>query len=167
MFNRAKEGLGMNIMCSQDKDADRVQYLRTVFDTMPLPAFIVDEDVRIHDFNSAAVEFLGPNPALALYRRGGEAFHCIHAGVNNCGGAEACKDCVIRNSVIKAMSGKATCREIHKAELRTRHGTTNIDLLITTSLLPYTDTPQALVILEDVSGTIRPGRPRTAESARA
>jgi hypothetical protein len=134
---------------------------------MPLPAFIVDKDVRIHNFNSAAAEFLGPEPASALCRRGGEAFHCLHAGINNCGRSEPCKDCVIRNSVIKAISGKVTYREIHKAELRTRHGTTNIDLLVTTSLLPYTETPQALVILEDVTRTVKPGRLRVNRSATA
>jgi PAS domain-containing protein len=138
-------------MCSQEWEEQRVQYLRTVFDTIPLPAFVVDADVRIQDFNTAAEVFLGANPELALHQRGGEVFHCIHAEENGCGKGARCKDCVIRNAVTRAMSGESTCREIHRAELRTPKGSTEIDLLITASLLPYTPSPQALLLLENLT----------------
>jgi PAS domain-containing protein len=142
-------------MCGQEKDEQKAQYLRAIFDTIPLPAFIVDADCRIHDFNTAAEGFLGPEPALGLYRRGGEAFHCIHADAHGCGKSEACEDCVIRQSVNRALAGKGTSRELHQAELRTGRGTTSLDLLITTSLLPYTEEPRALLLLEDVSDIIK------------
>jgi PAS domain-containing protein len=142
-------------MCGQLKDEQRAQYLRAVFDTIPMPSFIVDEDCRIQDFNAAAERFLGSESASALYCRGGEAFACIHAGRDGCGKAEACSKCVIRQSVNRAMKGKATCREAHQAELRTSKGTTSIDLLVTTSLLPYTEKPRALLILEDVGAILK------------
>ena len=138
-------------MCSQEWEEQRVQYLRTVFDTVPLPAFVVDADVCIRDFNTAAEVFLGADAELALHRRGGEVFHCIHAEENGCGKGVRCKDCVIRNAVTKAMSGESTCREIHRAELRTPKGNTQIDLLITASLLPYTPSPRALLLLENLT----------------
>ena len=135
-------------------DEFKAQYLRAVFDSIPHPAFIVDEDVRILDFNLAAEPFLGPEPASALHQRGGEALHCLHAGPQGCGKAAHCRDCIIRNSVRKALAGMGVSRELHRAELRTGEGVAPIELLVTTGLLPYTNTPCAMLILEDLSATL-------------
>jgi PAS domain-containing protein len=156
-------------MNPQAFDEQRVQYLRTIFDTIPQPTFIVDDDVVIRDFNTAAEAFLGPSPVSALHRRGGEAFHCIHADQFGCGKAEPCKDCVIRNSVRKAMQGTTTCRELHRAELRTGANTVPITLLVTASLLPYTDSPRVLLILENLTSLrkLRPAAHRVPRPAHA
>ncbi len=138
-------------MVDQEREEQKAQYLRAIFDAIPIPAFIVDSDVRIRDLNTAAEQFLGPDPATALYCRGGEALGCIHSEPHGCGQADPCKSCVIRDSVRKAVKGRSTCREMHLAELRTQAGTIQVDLLVTASLLPYTDTPSALLILEDVT----------------
>ena len=53
------------------------------------------------------------------------------------------------------MTGRSTCRRLHRAEVRTRAGTVSIDLLVTASLLPYAEPPRALLILEDVTEIIR------------
>lgn len=143
---------------------EKAQYFRAIFDAIPLPAFVVDADVRIQDFNTAAEQLLGPYPAEALYCRGGEALHCIHSEVNGCGRGERCPECVIRNSVTKAVAGGAVCREMHWAQLQTVTGTVPLNLLVTTSLLPYMDPPRALLILEDVTARVQhadqPTRPR-------
>jgi hypothetical protein len=41
-------------MCPGQKDIEKRPYLRAIFDTIPLPTFIVDDDVRIQDYNAAA-----------------------------------------------------------------------------------------------------------------
>lgn len=148
-----------------ETDECRIQYLRAVFDAIPQPAFVVDGDVRILDFNAAAELFLGEEPASALHQRGGEAFHCIHAQPQGCGRTEFCKGCVIRNSVNKALSGKGVCRELHLAELRAGRRIEPIDLLVTTSLLPYTSTPRVLLILEDIRAILNM-RPHLRQSRR-
>jgi PAS domain-containing protein len=148
-------------MRDQEKEEQQAQYLRAVFDAFPHPAFIVDADVQIVDFNTAAEQFLGAEPSSALCRRGGEAFHCMHAEPKGCGKAEACKDCVIRKGIDKALAGKGAFRELHKAELRTAEGSRSIDLLVTSSLLPYAVPPRVLLVLEDVSefsGMAKPAR---------
>jgi PAS domain-containing protein len=142
-------------MAKQLNQEEKAQYFRAIFDAMPLPAFIVDEDVRIQDFNTAAEQLLGPYPAEALHCRGGEAFHCIHSEAKGCGRGERCGQCVIRNSVTKAVVGGAVCREMHWAQLQTAAGTVPLNLLVTTSLLPYMDPPRALLILEDVTATVK------------
>lgn len=133
----------------ETRDEQRAQYLRAIFDAFPVAAFVVDNDVRIQDFNTTAEQLLGPEPAMALHRRGGEALHCIHAETNGCGKAEFCCDCIIRNGVNRAFATQETHRERHHAKLRTKKGVTAIDLLVTVSLLPYTEEPRALLILEN------------------
>lgn len=132
----------------EERDEQRAQYLRAVFDAFPVPAFIVDNDVQVQDFNTAAEHFLGPDASRALHRRGGEVLHCIHAETNGCGKTDFCHDCIIRNGVNRAFAAQETHRERHHAEVRTKKGVTAIDLLVTVSLLPYTDQPRALLILE-------------------
>jgi PAS domain-containing protein len=138
-------------MQTGQKDLEQGHYLRTIFDTIPLPTFVVDEDVRIQNYNAAGGQLLGPEPELALHRRGGDALHCIHSEAKGCGQNELCKQCVIRNSVNSAFIGKATHRKTHKAEWRTHGNTVQIDLLITTTPLPESEYLRALLILEDVS----------------
>jgi PAS domain-containing protein len=144
----------------EERDEQRIQYLRAIFDAFPVPAFIVDDDVKIHDFNTAAEGLLGPEPAMALHRRGGEVLHCIHSEMQGCGKAEHCRDCVVRNSINKAFATESTCREVHEAELRTPNGVQTIQLLVTASLLPYTEQPRALLILEEAGGKLLSGSRR-------
>jgi PAS domain-containing protein len=129
-------------MRNREREEQKAQYLRAIFDAFPHPTSIVDADVQIQDFNTAAEKFLGPEPALARYRRGGEVLHCIPAEMKGCGKAAPCKDCIIRNSVNRALTGKATHRELHKAELHTPKGKRAIDLFVTSSLLPYAQPPR-------------------------
>lgn len=142
-------------MNAQEREEQKAQYLRAIFDTVPIPAFIVDGDVTVLDFNTSAERYLGPEPALALHLLGGEALHCLNAEHNGCGRSELCRDCVIRRSVGNAMRGRLTWRELHKAEVRSERGTTQIDLLVTASVLPYTQPPRALVLLEDVTELVK------------
>jgi len=139
------------MMLLDQKDLEKRQYLRTVFDTIPLPTFIVDDDVRIQDYNAAAGFLLGPEPESALHHRGGDALHCIHAEANGCGHSEPCRACVVRNSVKTALSGRVTHRETHKAELRSQGKTVVIDLLVTATPLPDGEAPHVLLLLEDIS----------------
>src|ERR1041385_2682965 len=124
---------------------------RTVFDAMPIPSFVVDEDIRILDFNKAASQLLGSEPELALHQRGGEALHCITSEAAGCGRGVHCKNCVIRNSVNRSIAGGATQRQIHRAQWRANGKTRMIDLLVTASPVPGPDAKTALLILEDVS----------------
>ena len=128
---------------------------RVIFDALPLPAFIVDEDVRIMDFNTAAEKLLGFAPKSALRRRGGEVFHCVQAGKAGCGKSKPCKNCAIRNSVADAIKGLNTRRKFCQPELRDSRGVVPVSLFVTTSLLPETSPLQALLVLEDVAETVR------------
>ncbi len=82
-------------------------FLANVFDALPLPALVVDSDVRIVEFNVAAARFLANFPFAVFRPSAGDALHCIHSteAPRGCGHAEACQDCVIRNSVRDVFGG--------------------------------------------------------------
>jgi PAS domain-containing protein len=143
------------LMNFRETNKQKAQYWRAIFDALPLPAFIVDEDLRVLDFNAEAEKLLGAAPKSALRRRGGEVLHCVYAESVGCGKSKPCKSCIIRNSVKDAIGGLDTRRKYHQAELRGSRGSVPISLLVTASRLPDTATPQALIILENVAETVR------------
>jgi hypothetical protein len=128
------------------------QYYNTLLDAIPLPIFVVNDDVRIMDFNTAAYAFLEDARNLVLNRRGGEALHCFHANdvADGCGHGPQCGTCVLRNSVGEALKGKQTHRVKTKAKLMVKGSATDVDLLVTSAPIPGSD-DRALMILEDVS----------------
>ena len=46
-------------MWGAEKQEQKAQYWRSIFDTIPVPTFIVDPELQIQDFNTAAESFLG------------------------------------------------------------------------------------------------------------
>ena len=147
-------------MNRKEQEGQKTQYLRAIFDAFPHPAFIVDAELRIQDFNVAAKPLLGSAPAMALHRRSGEALHCIHADLKGCGEGVFCKHCIIRRSAFKALNGKGTHRELHKGELRSGNDTLSIELLITSSRLPDILPPRVLLVLEEVTKPAMAHKPR-------
>lgn len=82
-----------------------------VFDALPFPALIVDEDILVHAANPAAFRMFRADPGAVLRRRGGEVLHCVNSA-NGCGRSPACSDCVIRGAVtFAATEGQAVRRK--------------------------------------------------------
>lgn len=135
------------------KTSDRLW--RTIFDAIPHPAFIMDEDMRVRNFNLEAEKLLGSAPRSALWQRGGEALHCIYAGKLGCGKSPACKQCSIRTSVKNAFSGLNTHRKYFEAELRSNRKRTPVSMFVSVQLIPDTQVPQVLVILENLKETLQ------------
>ena len=123
------------------------------FDSMPSPVFVVDEDVRIHKYNTAAMALLTEEKTEVLRLRGGEALHCIHHhdSEEGCGRAKACADCVVRNSVNKAFQGGRVVRNRQKMEISRDDKIQEIYVLVTASPFVFQDTNYAILVLEDIS----------------
>ncbi|MEI8233764.1 MAG: PAS domain-containing protein [Verrucomicrobiota bacterium] len=139
-------------MHPQDSIASEIQYHRTIIDAMPCPIFVVEEDVRIVDFNTAAGELLQQERKATLRQRAGEMFHCIHAieTPDGCGKAPACATCPIRNGVNLALQGGTPPRQTAKLELLSESCVTEALFLITVAPLVFETRRLALVVLEDV-----------------
>jgi PAS domain-containing protein len=123
---------------------------RVLFDAMPVPVFVVDEDVRILDYNEAAARLLGPKKRTVLQRRGGEVLHCVHSteSPDGCGHAPACKDCVVRNSVKAASRGKKTVRQSVKMILVAKGKTIKVNLRVSCQPFTYGRSSFILLVLE-------------------
>jgi len=134
-------------------DEKRYDYLKAILDAVPSPVFVVDEDVRIIEFNEAAAPLLEQNPDLVLRTRAGEALHCLHSTdvSAGCGNGPFCKDCIIRESVSRSFSGRGVSRRAVRMELVRGRSSRELHLLVTTSPFMYRDRNFALMILEDIS----------------
>jgi len=135
------------------KNSGGTDILRSVFDAIPSFIFVVDDDVRIQDYNAAAAELLLLQPSAVLKRRGGEVLDCLHASEvpEGCGRAPLCKDCVIRNSVAEAFQGNRVVRRRKKLEILRDGNKIEIYALITASPFYYKKRPLVLLVIEDIS----------------
>jgi PAS domain-containing protein len=100
-------------------DTDNLGLLRSVFDALPSLAFVVDPDMRIQEYNAAAGRLLAGDRSLVLRRRAGDVLHCLHSreAPAGCGGAPACRDCVIRKSAGESFQGRRVVRRRVRMEL--------------------------------------------------
>lgn len=127
--------------------------LRSVLDAIPSLLFVVDDDVKIQDYNAAAAELLSVEKPAVLQRRGGDVLHCIHATdvPEGCGRASFCKHCIIRNSVAAASQGNRIVRKRTKIEIVRDGNIIDVYALITASPFRYNDHPLTLLAIEDIS----------------
>ena len=127
--------------------------LRMVFDALPSLIFIVDEDVRIQDYNVAALGLIQSDRHAVILHRAGEILHCVHSSEvpEGCGRAPYCRHCVIRNSVTEAFQGKRVVRRRTRIELVRDGNRTEIYALITASPFTFQGRSLSLLVMEDIS----------------
>ncbi|HYG34984.1 MAG TPA: PAS domain-containing protein [Clostridia bacterium] len=123
---------------------------RVLFDAMPMPILVVDNDVSILEYNSAAAKLLGQDKAVVLRRRGGEAMHCVHATKTpeGCGHSPACADCVVRNSVRAASRGTQVTRQWAPLEILANGRATKTNLWVSCYPFQYEQHSFILLMLE-------------------
>jgi hypothetical protein len=132
---------------------EKREMLRAVFDALPSLVFVVDQDVRIQEYNTAASDLLMAKTKTVLKQRAGEILHCIHSSevLEGCGKSPFCKDCIIRNSVTEAFQGKRVVRRRTRMELFQDENKIEIYALITASPFSFQDRLLALLVIEDIS----------------
>lgn len=127
---------------------------RRVFDAIPIPVFVVDDDVRVLDCNGAAAQFC-PDFQLSepVKQRTGHLLHCLHAHdvPEGCGRGPACKRCVIRNSVASTLGGKIVSRRRMKLQVAQKGKIKELHVLITVCPMPEDCAGQWLLMIEDIT----------------
>jgi PAS domain-containing protein len=138
------------------RKSDNAGLLREILDAIPSVVFAVDQDMRILDYNTAAAELVGADPAEVLSRRGGDALHCLRATETpeGCGHAESCKTCVLREAAEAAFAGRHLIRRRALLELRTGAGARPLHALVTASPLVHEGRPLAVLVLEDINDLV-------------
>jgi len=125
-------------------------FLTNAFNTIPFPIFVVDDDMRILLWNSAAARLLKSDEVFQ--QRGGEALHCIYSWETKegCGHGPHCGTCIVRNSINEASSGGKVYRKKTIMQQKSGDKTIDVPLLVTTSPFMYDDKKLTLLILEDI-----------------
>lgn len=127
-------------------------FYRAVIDAIPAPLFVVDEDVRIIEYNVRAERLVGEDRTAVYKQRGGDVLHCIQSErtEGGCGSSPGCKDCIVRNSVRKTYATKDVLRRHATLDLVTADGSSSIDAMIVTAPVEYRDVQLVLLMIEDV-----------------
>lgn len=135
------------------EESTKTELFRTVFDALPSLIFVVDNDVKIQEYNAAAAELLADERDAILKHRGGEVLNCIHSREvpEGCGYAPLCDDCIIRNSVSEASLGHRVVRRRTRIELVRSGEEFSIYALITASPFQFEGRPFVLLVVEDIS----------------
>ncbi len=135
------------------EDSANAGMVRSLLDALPALIFMVDDDIRIHDCNAAAAEFVSAQQPAIIKRRGGDVLHCIHAAdvLEGCGRGPFCKDCIVRNSVSEAFQGNRVVRRRTRMEIIRGDDKTDLYALVTVSPFRYNERPLALLVIEDIS----------------
>ena len=115
--------------------------------------FLVDKNIQLLDYNTAAAKLLQAERSEVLKKRGGDVLHCLNAikSPAGCGQTRACRDCVIREAVDAAMTGESVRRQQAFMELQTPEGLMQMDILITTSPVDLEGERRVLLILENIA----------------
>jgi hypothetical protein len=125
----------------------------SVFDALPFPAMVMDDDMRLLEVNRAGTRFLNAGAETLLRQRGGEVLHCVNSG-EGCGRSTRCPDCVIRNSARFAVTSRQPARQRTRLELVTEGTVTEFHALITASPVVYDGQVRTLVFIEDLTALL-------------
>ena len=144
--------------------------IANVFDALPLPAFVVDHDFNVVDFNLAGARLLDRVPFAVLRLRGGEHLQCVHSTETADGAAtRACEECTVRNFTREAFAQAKACRNTGRLRLTREGKAIDVDFVMTVAPIPDESEPLALLILDDaaeLSAVLQSkGRPATPVSS--
>ncbi len=126
---------------------------RTIFDAIPIPVFVVDDDVRVLDLNGAAVQLCGQERNAVYRHRGGHVLHCLRSldVPEGCGRGPACQSCVIRISVRHSLKGHTISRKRMIVYVMHELGTKEMHVLVTACPMPPGNEARALLMMEDIT----------------
>jgi len=125
-----------------------------VFENAPVVMILLDEDRRIKKANRAATESLGRTTDGITGLSGGEAFRCLNAldDPKGCGFGPRCMECMIRNTVLDTFqTGKNRYQVEATIPVAKDDEQIDLDLLVSTTVLPLSGEKLVLVCLEDVT----------------
>jgi len=126
---------------------------RVLFNAMPMPVFVVDEDVSILEYNKAAARFVGKGRPAVVGKRGGDVLNCINAlhTPEGCGHSSLCQECALRKAVRSATKGRAVTRKWTNLEIKVKGKRLIKDLRVTCQPVAYQQQSFVLLILEGLN----------------
>ncbi len=136
------------------EDAAAGGLLKAALEALPDPVFLIDSEQRVTYLNSRAAALHGDNPESLLRERSGEVVHCVNAS-GGCGSGEACKTCLVQNTIAEAGEGKAVVRRKARMEWERNGRAEPAYLMITAAPLDHDGKRYVLMVLEDISEIVQ------------
>lgn len=129
------------------------RFYRTIVEAIPLPVFLVDDQLHVYRLNEAADRLSWLDPAALLQRQGEDILHCLrHSGsIEGCGRGASCGTCVIRKSALECIAHRKVERRNLKFEAHISDAKREIRVSVTFSPIPSEDDKVVLMVLEDLS----------------
>jgi hypothetical protein len=95
-----------------------------VFENVPCALFIVDQDMRVLDFNRLAFALFRAEPDATTHASLGDALQCESAlsRPGGCGTSKHCQECPLRNSVANSLRSEKIKKSIVDLTLMTGRG---------------------------------------------
>ena len=126
---------------------------RVLFDAMPLPVFVVDNDINILEYNAAAARLLVEGWQTRKHRRGGDVLECLHAtgSSGGCGCSPACSSCGLREAVNAASRGQPVTRQWAVMELNRKGKPAKVNLRVSCQPFTYRKSAFVLLVLEGLN----------------
>jgi hypothetical protein len=124
-----------------------------LLNAIPMPAFIVDEDLVVNNVNHAAIDVFNLDGDRVLFDRLGSALRCANAFANpaGCGSSAACEKCVMRNSVAECFAGPPIIQRKTILAFHSQEAPSGCELLITVNQIMNDNHIYALFMIEDMT----------------
>lgn len=126
---------------------------RVLFNAMPMPVFVVDQDVSILEYNTAAAGLLGNKKKGLLLRRAGDVLHCLNASQTpeGCGHSSRCCQCVVRRAVGAAFRGRAVTRQAGEVQWSGKVKRKKLSVRVSAQPINYDQQKFVLLVLEGLN----------------
>jgi len=138
------------MVLQDENDSD----LLAIFENAPIIMLLVDEERRVRRSNKMAQERTSRENEQMVGLRAGEALKCIHSTdhVAGCGFGDYCHDCTIRKTIVDTFSTGKSYRHITApVHLNGDDGSTELYVLLSTTLLNMSGNKMVLTCLEDIT----------------
>ena len=137
----------MNRLLSKDG------FLRVLFDTIPLIALVLDQNLMVSAVNRTTASFFNLKEGVITSTQSGKVLHCVYRydDAQGCGYGPECENCIIRNTAIQARQGNSTQRAKGKLQIEMEEDIKGMNVLVSAAPFVYEQEPMVVVIIEDVS----------------
>jgi len=126
-----------------------------IFETVPYPTFLVDQEVHVLHANTAAARLLAPADPHGgtAPRRLGDLLRCDRAtrSPGGCGSSRDCDACPIRGAVRRALRGEIVRRNLAFVAREENGRKREICFLVSAAAIDHERRKLAVVTLEDVT----------------
>ena len=126
------------------------EFYQAVLNAMPMPVFILDDELRVRHLNRSAQQFfeLGQDPSLNGVA--GELLQCLYAN-GGCGHAGQCENCVVRQAAQSRGNNENVIRRRLKFSTKRAGRIRELEMLLTATATTYDGSAFTLMVLEDIT----------------